>query len=167
MTLENSQYAVINAQMKSLPMLSWDLVGKLMWNLDADTFENMEILADENDWHFNYFLDSYSHHKGYSILITDHNLNIQSCSENIFKMTGYENYELIGHTPSILQGENTDKCSKMLIKKAIQEELPFQARLINYRKNGDAYGCEIMAFPIFNGNSQLSHFIAFGSEYFV
>ncbi|WP_435680600.1 PAS domain-containing protein [Nonlabens sp.] len=148
-------------------MLSWDLVGKLLWNLDPEMFDHMEILAEENDWHFNYFLDAYSHFQGYSLVITDKDLNIQCCSENIKKMTGYENYELIGHQPRILQGHKTDSNSKLLIKKAIQKELPFTARLVNYRKNEEAYGCEIHAFPIFNGKSELSHFIAFETEYFV
>lgn len=167
MTLENSQYAVINSQIKSLPLLPWEVVGKLLWNLDPEMFEHMETLADENNWHFTYFIDRYSHYKGYSIIVTDKDLNIQCCSENILKMTGYENYELIGRLPKMLQGESTDSNSKLLIKKAIQEELPFTARLVNYRKNDEAYGCEINAFPIFNGKSELSHFIAFETEYFV
>ncbi|MEO9502530.1 PAS domain-containing protein [Nonlabens ulvanivorans] len=167
MTLENSQYTVINSHINSLPMLSWELIKKLLWNLDKEMLEHMNHLAQEYNWHFNYFLDSYSHYKGYSIVITDHNFKIQCCSENIFKMTGYKSHELTGHSPKLLQGEKTDQNSKRLIKKATQDELPFNTRLVNYRKNGELYGCEIIAFPIFNGTSKVSHFIAFEKEYFV
>ncbi|WP_438961463.1 PAS domain-containing protein [Nonlabens sp.] len=167
MLLENSQYAVINNDTNSLPMLSWDLMKTLLWNLEPEMYHHLNTLAMEHDWHFNYFLDSYSHHKGYTIVVTDKELKVQCCSENVLNMTGYENYELIGHTPGILQGHHTDLNSKRLIKKAIQEELPFNARLVNYRKDGTPYGCEIVAFPIFNGASQLSHFIAFEYEYYV
>ncbi|PQJ31696.1 hypothetical protein BST92_07055 [Nonlabens arenilitoris] len=148
-------------------MLSWELIKKLLWDLDKDILEQMNGLANEHNWHFNYFLDRFSHYNGYTIVITDHNFKIQCCSENIFKMTGYESRELIGHTPALLQGIKTDKNSKMLIKKATQNELPFNTRLVNYRKNGEIYGCEIHAFPIFNSKLEVSHFIAFEKEYFV
>ncbi len=166
MILENSQYATINCQIKSLPMLPWNLISRLLSNLDEDFFEHLEILAEENDWHFTYFVDSFSHYKNYSTVVTDKDLNIQCCTENIIKMTGYESFELIGHQPNILQGEKTDLSARAVIKKAIQEELPFTARLVNYRKNGEPYGCEINGFPIFNGKSELSHFIAFETEYY-
>jgi len=167
MILENSQYAIINSHIKSLPMLPWDLIKSLLSNLDSEMLEYMNILADEHDWYFTYFLDSYVHYKNYSIVITDKDLNIVCSSENISKMTGYESFELIGHKPSVFQGHKTDNNSKKNIKKAILLELPFKARLLNYKKNGEPYGCEIIAFPIFNGKSELSHFIAFEKEYFV
>lgn len=167
MTLENSQYTVINSHVKSLPMLSWELIKKLLWDLDEEMLEHMDDLAYEHDWHFNYFLDSYSHYKGYSIVITDENSEIQYCSNNISKMTGYESNELIGHSSTILQGTKTDKNSIRLIKKATHDELPFNARLVHYHKNGQPYGCETIAFPIFNGKSEVSHFIAFERKYFV
>lgn len=167
MKLTNSQYAVINCQLQSLPMLPWDVVQKLLWDIHPEVYEEMKVLADEHDWHFTYFLDSYSHLKQYSVVITDKDLNIQCASENVHKMTSYENYELIGHTPKILQGEDTDMASKKMIRKAIGDSLPFTARLVNYKKDGSRYGCEIEAFPIFNGKGETTHFIAFEQEYFV
>lgn len=167
MDLYNSQYAIINCQIQSLPMLSWDVVHKLLWDIHPEVYEEMETLAEEYDWHFTYFLDSYSHLKDHSVVITDKDLNIQCASENVHKMTSYENYELIGHTPGILQGKDTDGASKKMIRKAITDSLPFKARLVNYRKDGTEYGCEIHAFPIFNGQKETTHFIAFENEYFV
>ncbi|MFV7235185.1 PAS domain-containing protein [Flavobacterium sp. ZB4R12] len=47
------------------------------------------------------------------------------------------------------------------MRKAIELKLPFEKTVLNYKKNGETYLCEIKAFPIFNAKGELSHFIAF------
>jgi PAS domain S-box-containing protein len=167
MELKNSQFTIIQNELKSTPLLPWEMVKNLLWDLEIDVFSDLEKVAVTNDWHFKYFIDGFTHFKGYSIVLTDHNLNICVASSNIESMTGYDSQEMIGHKPSLLQGQDTDENCKFLLKIAIDEEVPFNCRLVNYRKNGDAYGCEIHAFPIYNGLGSLSHYIAFENEYYV
>ena len=50
------------------------------------------------------------------------------------------------------------------IKEAIQQRIPFEKTIENYRKDGRTYKCKINAHPVFNLKGQLSHFIAFESE---
>ena len=46
------------------------------------------------------------------------------------------------------------------INQAIATQKPFEATLINYKKNGEIYECHIRSFPIFNKKGELTHFIA-------
>ena len=80
------------------------------------------------------------------------------------RMTGYEAGEVIGGSPRMLQGPET----KLLVRKAFSRELragrPFHGHLVNYRKSGEPYICEIEAKPIMGRNGRVDYFIAFERE---
>ncbi|WP_124979240.1 PAS domain-containing protein [Nonlabens xiamenensis] len=167
MLLQDSQFTVIHNQLKTTPLLPWSIVGKLLWDLDTEIFNDIEKVAKRKGWHFKYFIDGFSHFKGYSIVLVDHQLKICAASSNIKKMTGYEAKEMIGMTPRILQGDHTDQHVRDLMRHAIEAEVPFHSRVLNYRKDGTPYGCEIHAFPIYDDQDQLAHYIGFEKEYMV
>ncbi|OUS15458.1 hypothetical protein A9Q93_06860 [Nonlabens dokdonensis] len=166
MQLKDSQFTIIHNELKSTPLLPWEMVKKLLWDLDKNLMEDIDCIAQECNWHFKYFIDGFSHFKNYSIVIADKDLTICAASSNIYDMTGYTAEEMVGNRPSILQGVDTNEDSKFLLKIAIDEEVPFHSRLVNYTKDGTSYGCEIHSFPIYDGTGNLSHFIAFESEYY-
>lgn len=166
MLLKDSQFTIIQDELKSTPLLPWSVVKKLLWNLDEILMNDMDCIAQKNNWHFDYFVDGFSHYQNNSVIIADKGLKICAASSNIFEMTGYTAQELIGKKPNMLQGIDTNEDSKFLLKIAIDEEVPFHSRLVNYTKKGTSYGCEIHSFPIYNGSGKLSHFIAFENEYY-
>jgi len=98
------------------------------------------------------------------LLITDERLNIQYASGNIFKMSGYRAEELVGRSPRILQGPDTQGEATLRISRAIQERMPFEEVIVNYRKNGERYKCWIKGEPILNKEGQLVNFIAYEKE---
>jgi len=81
--------------------------------------------------------------------------------KSIHKMNGYHPHEIIGKTPKIFQGELTSEISRTKIKNALLNQLPFKEIIVNYKKDGTTYLCEIEAFPKFNKKGELLNYIAF------
>ncbi|ARN72342.1 PAS/PAC domain protein [Nonlabens tegetincola] len=165
MTFKNTQFTIIHHDLKTTPLIPWKVVGKLMWDLTPRILNKMDEIARKYDWHFNYFVDGYSHSTDYSVIITGSDLKIVFASKNIEDLTGYDPYEMVGQTPKILQGVNTDLDAVERTREALISGIAFKARLLNYKKDGVEYGCELDAFPIYNGNGVLTHHIAFEKEY--
>jgi PAS domain S-box-containing protein len=95
------------------------------------------------------------------ILITDAKLNIVFASHNMHKMNGYVEKEVLGKTPKMFQGKETDVETSIQIREAIDLQRPFSKQVLNYKKNGESYYCNIEGFPIFNKKGELVNFIAF------
>lgn len=95
------------------------------------------------------------------VILTDSNLNIVFASNNLSKMNGYLEKEVLGKSPKIFQGLKTNKVTSRDIREKINQELPFEKKVINYKKNGKTYDCLIKSFPIKNKKGKLTHFIAF------
>jgi hypothetical protein len=62
-----------------------------------------------------------------------------------------------------LQGENTSEAVKLRINEKIEQNKPFKEVVVNYRKNGEMYNCEIQIFPL-TGNNNSIHFLALERE---
>ena len=63
------------------------------------------------------------------------------------RMTGYPSSELVGQTPRLLQGEKTSLATRRSLTRALRAGKRLKVALINYRKSGEAYRCEIEVFP--------------------
>lgn len=100
----------------------------------------------------------------HALIITNPLQQICWVNQALLDMTGYPSTAIIGHTPRLFQGAATDATIKTQIKKAIEQQQPVAATLINYRKNGEPYYCNIRIIPVFNKHCQLSHFMAFEKE---
>ena len=61
----------------------------------------------------------------------------------------------------MFQGILTSETTKNSIRNAISKKHPFKEVLLNYRKDGSTYWCEIEAYPKFDKKNNLVHFIAF------
>lgn len=98
-----------------------------------------------------------------SILITDNNLNhpeIVYVNPAFCEMTGWSRDEVIGHTPAILQGEETDRNVTDRLRRALKAGRDFEGRTINYRKNGRPFHIEWRTSPVLNENGEVTHFLA-------
>jgi PAS domain S-box-containing protein len=94
------------------------------------------------------------------LIITDKNFKIIFASKNISKINGYQTKEIIGKSPAMFQGEATSIVTKQRIKTALNDLKPFKEVVLNYRKNGDSYWCEIEAYPMFSKNGEFLNYIA-------
>ncbi|MFC7773964.1 PAS domain-containing protein [Flavobacterium sp. GCM10027622] len=95
------------------------------------------------------------------VIITNAEFEIVFASEGIVQMNGYESNELIGKSPRMFQGELTSEEVKATIKNAMKQHKPFKEVLLNYKKDGSTYFCEIEAFPKFSSNGTFLNYIAF------
>ncbi len=143
-------------------LLSWDIFSTRLREVygNVSDFQQLEALARDNNWDFDFAkirnIDAKT-----VMVVTDPNVKIVFSTRNIAAMTGYEASEMIGKSPKILQGTATSKAVNNTIRKAINDREPFEARVINYRKDGTPYNCVITSFPIFDKKGRLSNFIAF------
>ncbi|MGH1456841.1 MAG: response regulator [Alphaproteobacteria bacterium] len=98
------------------------------------------------------------------VIITDADLengpNIVYVNESFTKISGYEAHEVIGRTPRILQGDDTDRNVLARLKKCLQKGRSFKGELKNYTKDGDPYWLDISIMPIYDDNNTLTHFTA-------
>ncbi|WP_189430689.1 PAS domain-containing sensor histidine kinase [Alishewanella longhuensis] len=69
-------------------------------------------------------------------------------NEPVKEMTGYEPEELMGKSPRILQGPETDPAVLRRIRAALEAKQPIKEELINYCKDGKPYWNEIEIVPI-------------------
>lgn len=80
------------------------------------------------------------------------------------QMTGYLSSELVGQSPRLLQGEKTSLASRRALVRALREGKRKKVALINYRKSGEAYRCEIEVFPILGKHGELVNAVALERE---
>lgn len=148
------------------PLLSWDFSLLNFGNLckyqkDIDILDN---IASRNQWTIHPMFKQELQEKEQIIVVTDASLKIVHATGNIFDMNGYTANEIIGKRPKMFQGKGTDKKTIAAISKAVKNHLPFEARVLNYRKDGSEYWCEIKAQPIFNQKGKVVNFIAYERE---
>ena len=80
------------------------------------------------------------------------------------ELTGYAPQEVMGKSPSILQGSKTDpKVLERLNRNLAQGEL-FFGKAINYRKDGSAFMMEWKIAPIRNEKDEITHYLAIQRE---
>jgi PAS domain S-box-containing protein len=96
-----------------------------------------------------------------AVILTDSKKRIIWVNEDFTQITGYNINEVLGKKPSILQGPKSEKVVIQRIKKGLEQLVPLKEEITNYRKNGEAYLCKLVIYPIFNENQELVHFIAF------
>ena len=100
-----------------------------------------------------------------SVIITEPDVKtgdqiIVFVNDPFIKMTGYSIEELIGKSPRMFQGINSDTKELNKIKKAIVNYQKYQTEIINYRKNGEEYWINMSISPVKNELGIPTHFIA-------
>jgi len=76
------------------------------------------------------------------------------------ELTGYGPHEVMGKSPSILQGPKTDKTVIERLNKDISQGQLFHGQAINYRKDGSEFMMEWKIAPIRNETDEITHYLA-------
>ena len=74
--------------------------------------------------------------------------------------SGYSREELIGKTPRLLQGPNTQRRELDRIATALRAAEPVRAELINYSKSGREYWIEVDIVPVRDEAGDVTHFLS-------
>lgn len=121
-------------------------------------------IAREKDWEGIPAILEPLHNPDIAIVVTDEKENIEWVSEGFFHMTGYPANEVLGKNPKFLQGQETSLDEVTRIRQSVIKSSPFTSVILNYRKNGEPYNCEIKVYPLFNRNQELVNFLAVEKE---
>ncbi|MFS4492601.1 PAS domain-containing protein [Maribacter sp. 2308TA10-17] len=151
---------------KSLPLNSWDLYATFfdkVCQTGKDLFQ-LQNLAKLNKWSYTVDFDESLFKKEHVVVITDAQLTIVHATQNIKSMNGYSVEEVLGKKPKMFQGVNTCKETTKSIRTAVENKQPFEAILLNYRKDGSTYKCWIKGEPIFSKSGEVVNFIAYEKE---
>lgn len=90
----------------------------------------------------------------------DNGPHILFCNPAFCEMTGYSEEELIGQSPRILQGPETDLTVIQELKDCISQGLFFHNHTINYRKDKTPYEVEWNISPIKTETGEITHFVS-------
>lgn len=81
-------------------------------------------------------------------------------NDSFSRMTGYTKEEVIGKTPRILQGPNTNRKTLDRLRKALESWESFETELMNYKKNGEVFWVNFTVVPIADEKGWFTHWIA-------
>lgn len=76
------------------------------------------------------------------------------------KITGYESEEVIGRTPRILQGPDTEPWVLQRLRRCLEEGRRFEGEAINYRKDGTPYVNQWSIAPVKNEDGRITHWVS-------
>ena len=99
-----------------------------------------------------------------ALVLTDKKQKIVWVSGGFSNMTGYSKTFAIGKKPSFLQGEKTSLSVKKQIDYSLKSNNTFDGSVINYKKNGSLYNCQIVISPLFNSKQEVKYYLAFEKE---
>ena len=76
------------------------------------------------------------------------------------RITGYQNEELVGRSPSILQGPKTDRSVLGRLSEDLAAGRMFHGVAINYRKDGSEFLMEWKIAPVKDDRGDITHYLA-------
>ncbi|EIA08241.1 PAS domain-containing sensor histidine kinase [Flavobacterium frigoris] len=101
-----------------------------------------------------------------SIIITEADFNENKLPKIVYVnpafsvMTGYESDEIIGKSPDILKGPNSDINGIKKIVDAIKDREESLIEMISYKKNKEEFWLRFSMIPIYNSENELSHWVS-------
>ncbi|MBC5783138.1 EAL domain-containing protein [Ramlibacter sp. USB13] len=85
-------------------------------------------------------------------------------NEAFERRTGYTRDEVIGHSPRLLQGPDTQRAQLDRIRSALEQWERVRVDLINYTKAGEPYWVDLDVSPVWDETRRLTHWVAVGRD---
>ncbi len=89
-----------------------------------------------------------------------HGPRIVFANEAVERVTGYSVEEVIGQTPRMFQGRDTDRQELDRIRAALEKEQPVHAEVLNYTKSGTPIWLEVNISPVSADHGEITHYLA-------
>lgn len=102
---------------------------------------------------------------GDCVIVTDCDLvqpgpRIVYVNDAVCQTTGYSREELIGQSPRILQGKQTDHALLKQLRQTLAAGQSFRCQLVNYRKDGTAYDSDLFITPMVDSEARCTHYVS-------
>lgn len=149
----------------SVPLLCWDVAHPMLakrQQLAAD-LRAFDALKTQYGWQFDTNIHPLLADNA-ALVITDRAARIVWVSHTFSLLTGYAATDVLGKHPSLLQGDQTSDSTRQLVREKLACAETVAFRILNYRKNGSAYWCNIELHPLLNASGQCTHFFAIEQE---
>ena len=100
-----------------------------------------------------------------AVLLTDADLSatgarIVYANQGFEHLSGYPLEELVGRTPRLLQGADTDRAMLERLRTTLAQGGVFVAETTNYRRDGGAYRVRWQILPLRDASAKVTHFIS-------
>lgn len=89
---------------------------------------------------------------------------IQVCNAAFERLSGHKCEDIIGRSPSFLEGESTDPKTSEAFHEALRHQREFQATLRLHRSDGSAFWTSLVLSPVRNPFGETTHFLLCLSE---
>jgi PAS domain S-box-containing protein len=76
------------------------------------------------------------------------------------RQTGYRRADVLGRSPRLLQGPETDRRELDRIREALAAERPVRAEVVNYTREGSPFRVDMAIAPIFDARGVVSHYVS-------
>lgn len=76
------------------------------------------------------------------------------------RLTGFHRADIIGRNCRFLQGPDTDRAEVDRLRAAIEQRVPIELDLLNYRKDGTTFWNRLLVSPVFGEDGELTYFFA-------
>ncbi|MDC8004996.1 PAS domain-containing protein [Aureisphaera galaxeae] len=145
-----------------MPLMSWDIFSehhyrRLHKAKKATDMKAVEFLAKKHQWK-NDLEAILTAHEFEAIVITDDQQKIIWVNDGFSNMTGYPKSFALNKSPKFLQGQGTSPEIRERIKTQLKKDKPFMEVITNYKKDSEAYECEVKIFPLHNNGT--THYLA-------
>lgn len=141
------------------PLMCWDIAsGGANKKPAAAEVQHLQKLAARYHWTIDF--EPILVKKFDALIVTDSDQKIIWASQGFKTMTGYSPTYALHKKPSFLQGKKTSQKTRNEIREVIKKGEAVEATIINYRKDGSEYLCQIEIIPLFSKSLLPSHFLA-------
>lgn len=95
-----------------------------------------------------------------SVVITDLDGTIEYVNPKFSELTGYSSEEALGENPRILKSDRTPHKTYDDLWDTLTAGKVWQGRFVNRKKNGELYWEEASIAPVFDSDSNVTHYVA-------
>lgn len=97
-----------------------------------------------------------------AFLLTDPSLPdnpIVYVSDGFVELTGFDRVQLLGRNCRLMQGPGTEPEAKLIMREAIQAEVPVTVCVLNYKADGSPFHSQVALSPVRDETGRLMHFM--------
>lgn len=145
------------------PLQSWDIFSEFLVDKTIEFARQLDyskVVDFKTKYNWDFDTSLLATEDFTTIVVTDRDQVIQWVNSGFTEMTGYPRNHAVGKHPRFLQGPETSKDTKDVISNTLRLEKPVVKQLLNYKKDGTPYLCDIKIIPLFNKDQELTHFMA-------